>query len=114
MVKVIAFHLLNDFSGSPKVLNQILSGLSYIGYSIKIVTSKGGILDKNKEDNIKIHHFYYRFHKCKIFTILFFLYAQLACLCNGLRYGYKGIFYINTILPIGGAIAGKNPFITIS
>ena len=107
MVKVIAFHLLNDYSGSPKVLFQLLSGLSYMGYNIKVVTSKGGILDLKNQDTIKIHHFYYRFHKCNFFTILLFIYAQLACLYNGLRYGHKRIFYINTILPIGGAIAGR-------
>ena len=45
MKKIVCFHLLNDYSGSPKVLNLILKGLSMKGYEIDLVTSRNtGIL----------------------------------------------------------------------
>ena len=47
MKKIVCFHLLNDYSGSPKVLNLILKGLSMKGYEIALVTSRNtGILDE--------------------------------------------------------------------
>ncbi|MDE5810032.1 MAG: glycosyltransferase family 4 protein [Muribaculaceae bacterium] len=106
MVRLLAFHLLNDYSGSPKVLFQILSRLSSVN-DITLVTSNGGILDSLQEKGVKIHHFYYCFKKNKVITILLFLYAQIACFFLGLKYGRNRIFYINTILPIGATIAAK-------
>lgn len=40
-MKIVCFHVLNDYSGSPKVLEMVLSGLLSKGYSINLVTSKG-------------------------------------------------------------------------
>ena len=45
MKSIACFHLFNDYSGSPKVLKTILEGLLEKGYSIYLITSRGGVLD---------------------------------------------------------------------
>lgn len=34
-MKIACFHVLNDYSGSPKVLEMVLSSLLFKGYSIE-------------------------------------------------------------------------------
>ena len=46
MKQIVCFHLFNDYSGSPKVLNMVLKGLLEKGENIELVTSKGGVLDE--------------------------------------------------------------------
>ena len=54
MKQIVCFHLFNDYSGSPKVLNMVLKGLLEKGENIELVTSKGGVLDElNSHPNMK-------------------------------------------------------------
>ena len=46
MMHLICFHLLNDYSGSPKVLKMVLQGILDKGYRVDVLTSKGGVLDE--------------------------------------------------------------------
>ena len=39
-MKIVCFHVLNDYSGSPRKLEMVLSGLLSKGYSLNSVTSK--------------------------------------------------------------------------
>ena len=41
MRKIVCFHLLNDYSGSPKVLRMVLQGLLGQNNKIDLVTSNG-------------------------------------------------------------------------
>ena len=51
---IVCFHLFNDYSGSPKVLNMVLKGLLGKGKKVELVTSKGGVLDElNTHPGIK-------------------------------------------------------------
>ena len=43
--KIVCFHLYNDFSGSPKVLRQVVRGFLEQGHEVDLVTSRGGVLD---------------------------------------------------------------------
>ena len=55
MKKIICFHLLNDYSGSPKVLEMVIRGLASKGFNFNLHTSKNGVLNqlyKNKNVNI--------------------------------------------------------------
>lgn len=100
----------NDFSGSPMVLTSVVNGFIDKGGDVELVTSRGGILDTIKEQkNFKRHSFFYRFSRHKIVTLLRFIYAQAYMFFFAFRYAFSTntIFYINTILPVGPAIAGK-------
>ena len=63
MKKFVCFHLYNDFSGSPKVLRQVVSGMLEEGHEVVLVTSRGGVLDNAQfttnglELQRKIHNF---------------------------------------------------------
>ena len=63
MKKFVCFHLYNEFSGSPKVLRQVVRGMLEEGHEVVMVTSRGGVLDNAQfttnglELQRKIHNF---------------------------------------------------------
>ena len=105
--KMIVFHQLNDYSGSPKVLSMTINALLEHGYEIDLVTTKGGCLDLIKSPGLKTHTFPYRFTSNKMATLLRSAFSQVCMFYYGVKYGRGKKFLINTILPVGGAIAGK-------
>lgn len=108
MKKIVCFHLLNDYSGSPIVLNSVLKQLSLWGYNIDVITSKGGVLDSLTEANVSVKHYPYHFSNNKILTTLKYLYVQVLTFFIAWSYLPKKntVFYINTLLPVGPAVAG--------
>lgn len=107
MTKIFAFHLLNDYSGSPKVLGQLLKGWA-AQYRVHLYTSdsKPGFL--SGIDGINYHSNYYRFHPFIPLRLLVLLFSQLFALWSLLfKVKKEDVVYINTILPFGAAIAGK-------
>lgn len=108
-MKIVAFHLFNDYSGSPKVLKMVLEGLLKQDYQIEVVTSKGGVLDELKSDNVRHHHYSYHFSMNPVVTMIRYTFAQLYTFFFAFRYIFKKdvVFYINTILPVGPALAGR-------
>lgn len=108
-MKVICFHLYNDYSGSPKVLRNVVEGLVVRQHEIAIVTSKSnGVLDELKQyDNIVFDYFHYHPSSNKIIWVLHFLWAQFSLFFKALKHKDGDVFYINTIMPLGAAIAGK-------
>lgn len=109
MKKIVCFHLYNDYSGSPRVLAMILKGLQKKGYSIDIITSNGGILNQLMySDKIKFKLYKYHFSTNKWHTTLSYLFIQLYTFIWSFKYLFKKdiVFYINTILPVGPALAG--------
>lgn len=106
--KILAFHLFNDYSGSPKVLRLTLEGLAQAGYTIDLFTSRGGVLDDLPRYGVKLHYFHYHFSPSIIATFARIVWAELCMFFYGLKYGKRdSIFFINTIMPLGGALAGK-------
>ena len=105
---IVCFHLLNNYTGSPKVLSQVIKGLIDKGYSIDLVTNKTeGFLSNIKGVNYK--YINYRWNKNKLITLSYFIWAQVHLFIIAF-FKYKktkSIFYINTLLPFGAAIAGK-------
>lgn len=106
--KIVCVHLLNNYTGSPKVLRQVIMGLLNIGYTIDLITNKteGFLSDIEGVDykyikykwtrNILIKLIYYIMAQLQLFYIVFFYYRS------------KEIdLYINTLLPFGSALAGK-------
>ena len=110
MNKIVAFHLYNDFSGSPKALRTVLEGLLNDGYSVDLYTSKGGVLDcLSQYEGCRIIHCRYRYTSNKIMTMFRFLVAQITIFFHSLKYlsEKECVFYINTIMPVGAAFAGR-------
>ncbi len=108
-MKLVAFHLFNDYSGSPKVLKMMLDGLLKKGYQVDVVTSHGGVLDELKEENVQYHYYRYKFSVNPVVTMLRYSWAQFFTFLISFRYLFQKdiTFFINTILPLGPALAGR-------
>jgi len=104
---VSVFHLLNDYSGSPKVLRTVLDNMHRRGIKINLHTSRGGVLDElAAHPGVTIHHFNYKFGGAG--TLPRFIRAQIRMFAASWRYiSSRNVFYINTLLPIGAAIGGR-------
>lgn len=109
-MKIVCFHLFNDYSGSPKVLKTVISGLIKRGYSVDLVTSHGGVLDELKEhENLRMRQYDYTFSRNMCIRAMRYAWVQLQILFIALGYMFKKdtVIYINTILPVGAAIGGR-------
>lgn len=106
-MRIIAVHLLNNYSGSPKVLMQLLKGWTKNNIETHLYTCGGtGFLT---DISGVINHFYwYRFAKNPIIRLFclgisqLFLSIKLVFLLTK-----KDVLYINTVLPFGAGIIGK-------
>lgn len=108
-MKIVCFHLYNDYSGSPKVLFDVISGLCEKGIEVELVTSKGGVLDDLKDKGVRCRTYSYTFSPRVLVTMARYAWIQIRTICMALRYAFQkdAVFYINTILPAGPALAGK-------
>ncbi len=119
MIKIVCFHLFNDFSGSPKVLRLVLGGLLESRelrvergeWSVEIVTSngEGALSDLDGRKGVRMSRYTYRFSDNGVVTILRYSWVQLYVFLLSFRYllSRETVFYINTILPVGAALAGR-------
>lgn len=110
MKHIICFHLFNDYSGSPQVLKIVLEGLLKKGYQIDLISSTGGALDELLYyKNLSKYSYPYRFSNNPIVTMLRYCMVQLYTFILTFRWlFYKDVaFYINTLLPVGPALAGR-------
>lgn len=107
-MRVIAVHLLNDYSGSPKVLMQLIKGWTKKNIETHLYTCSGrdGFLsDIPKVNN---HFYWYRFAKNPVIRLLFLTLSQLFLGLKLLFFLKKSdVLYINTVLPFGAGIVGK-------
>lgn len=111
MKKIVCFHLFNDFSGSPKVLKSVLDGLLQRGCAVDVVTSRGGVLDNAQctmhNSQLNFRYYNYKFSENGLVTALRYVWVQIYTFLVALGYWRKNVvFYINTILPVGPAVAG--------
>ena len=133
MKKFVCFHLYNDFSGSPKVLRRVVRGMLEEGHEVVLVTSRGGVLDKITDYRLQItdnsqlsilspkaqrpsvlnsqlryRYYDYKFAGSGVVTALRYAWVQIYTFCVALGYLFDKnvVFYINTILPVGPAVAG--------
>lgn len=108
MKKIIFFHLLNDYSGSPKVLSQVIDCVYSAGGEVELFL--GGDASEGFLSSVpaKTHRYFYkRFHN-KYLTLLSYSYSQLVLFLKLLKYkNESSVFYVNTLLPFGAALAGK-------
>ena len=104
-MKIIFIHLLNDFSGSPKVLSQIVKSYKNKTDDVEIFTSKDeGFLSNIVE---KHHNFFYKRSENKFLTLFSYVSSQVDLFFKILKYKNQDVkIYINTLLPFGAALAG--------
>jgi len=107
--RIIIFHTLNDFSGSPNVLASVIRGLAGKGYKIDLYTSSSETGHLSGIPGVNYHTVFYRFTNNKFVTLIRFILLQLRYFFISLQYHGNNdvIFYINTILPFGAALGGK-------
>ncbi len=107
MTRIFAFHLLNDYSGSPKVLGQLLKGWAD-QYRVHLYTSDSTPGFLSGIDGISYYSNFYRFYQFIPLRLLVLLFSQLFAFGSLLfKVKKEDVVYINTILPFGAAIAGK-------
>ncbi|WP_428225809.1 glycosyltransferase family 4 protein [Flavobacterium sp.] len=107
-MRIIAVHLLNDYSGSPKVLMQLLKCWTKNNLKTILYTCGGREGFLSNISGVETHNYWYQFANNKILRLLFLLTSQFV-LCIKLLFQLKksDILYINTVLPFGAGIAGK-------
>lgn len=106
--RIMAVHLLNDFSGSPFVLSQSLASLAS-RYTVELFTatpSGKGFLSNTP--GVRQHTIFYRWSRFPLVTLLLFAYSQCSLFVRLLWYLRRGdMVYINSLLPFGAALAAK-------
>lgn len=107
MKKVIFVHLLNDYSGSPKVLAQIVECCMSKNHDVELYAGQGGsgfLSDIVKND----HSYFYRRHTLRVLTLVTYIFSQIALFFKLLKYRNQDVLiYVNTMLPFGAGLAGK-------
>lgn len=106
--RIVAIHLLNDFSGSPFVLRQALEALTP-NYAVTLFTAtpsgRGFLTDIPKVEQRSI---FYRWHPNRWATLFFYLLSQALLFFKLLRYVRSNdMVYVNSLLPFGAALAAK-------
>ena len=104
--KIIFIHLLNDFSGSPKVLSQVIHSVQEKGVALELYTGKSesGFLSGLTQNH---NQYFYKRSENKWITLMTFLSSQIILFFKLLKYINKDIvIYVNTMLPFGAALAG--------
>lgn len=105
---LVCAHILNNYTGSPKVLKQVIMGLLNKGYTIDLITNKTeGFLTNIEGVNYKYIH--YKWTRNKLLRFFYFGLAQLQLFyIIFFHFRSKEInVYINTLLPFGAALASK-------
>lgn len=107
-MRILAFHLLNDYSGSPKVLGQLIKGWVRHGIGVSLTTSSRGEGFLSGLPQVKYHSMHYRFSQNKFLRLVILALSQVLLFFRVLFTAHKSdIIYINTVLPFGAALAGK-------
>jgi L-malate glycosyltransferase len=106
--KIFVFHLLNDRSGSPKVLSQILKHWVKQKRDIHLYTTKNKDGFLSETEGVKFYDGWYVFQPNPWLRLLYFTLSQMILIFRMWNKIEKNdIVYINTVLPFGAAILGK-------
>jgi glycosyltransferase involved in cell wall biosynthesis len=107
MPKLIFVHLFNDFSGSPKVLSQVINvaRLKKLDFVLYTGNQANGFLS-----NLTSNHYYfcYKRYDNRYFTFVSLFISQIILFFKLLKYWRLDVsIYVNTMLPFGASLAGK-------
>lgn len=107
-MKIYAFHLLNDYSGSPKVLSQLLKGWVSKGVDVTMVTCKGRVGFLSSIEGVEYQYCRYKFRENKWIRLFNLLLSQCTLILKLITIVKKNdIIYVNTVLPFGAAVLGR-------
>jgi glycosyltransferase involved in cell wall biosynthesis len=100
-------HLLNDRSGSTRVLRSIIAGIGTPTSNLLFVGGMaGGLLD---EANGRVSRYWYRRGRNRWTTLPAYLLSQIVLfyvLCRDRRIARDAVIYVNTMMPFGAALFG--------
>lgn len=106
-MKIVFIHLLNDFSGSPLILSQVIAVCNENGFKAELFTGNSGEGFLSDVAARKFTYGYKRFEN-RYLTLISYLASQVFLFFKLLKYkNQEAIFYINTMLPFGAGLAGK-------
>ncbi len=107
-MKIFACHLQNDYSGSPKVLMQLLKGWTASGQEVHLLTGKNRKGFLSHIEGVNYHYFWHQATPHKWLHLLYYCVSQLLLFVQLWRIVSKeDVIYINTVLPFGAALLGK-------
>lgn len=108
-MKIYAFHLLNDYSGSPKVLGQLLKAWAKEpNLEVTLVTCDGRDGFLSDIDGVEYQYFWYRWASNPLLRLFNLTLSQLLLFVKMFFKVRKGdVVYINTVLPFGAAFLGR-------
>jgi glycosyltransferase involved in cell wall biosynthesis len=106
---IVFVHLLNDYSGSPLILSQVINALDPNEYEKTLITSqKGKIGFLSDLDQVQEKYFWYRWMANPWLRLITFSLSQFFLFLKLFQYWRKDVvFYVNTLLPFGAGLAGK-------
>ncbi|MDR7130535.1 glycosyltransferase involved in cell wall biosynthesis [Algoriphagus sp. 4150] len=103
--KIIFFHLLNNFTGSPQILSSVINRALEDDYEVKLYTSrtKGFLSAFESRSN------FYKRSEHRLLTLFAFFFSQFLLAIRLLLENKKEdkIYYVNTILPFGAILMGR-------
>lgn len=106
-MRIFTFHLLNDYSGSPKVLMQSIKAWVQAGHKVTVVTCKGRKGFLSDINGVDYQYFWYNLIANKFLKLVFLLWSQFSLFIKLLFIVKKeDLIYINTVLPFGAAFLG--------
>jgi L-malate glycosyltransferase len=105
---IVFVHLLNDRSGSPRVLAAVIAALTNCQNELQLFVGKqgSGILNDTK---VRTTRYWYRRMPYKILTLVTFFASQINLMASLFRakdIDKSAVIYVNTLLPFGGALFG--------
>ena len=108
MKRIFFYHLLNDFSGSPKVLRQIILNVQKEEVEIVLNTSESQRGFLSDITGVSLEGNSYTFYDNKILRLFALCFSQFLGFLRALvKFKKEDIVYINTLLPFGAALAAK-------
>jgi L-malate glycosyltransferase len=106
-MRVFACHLLNDYSGSPKVLMQLIRGWKNSGCQVHVVVSSGNTGFLSGIENVDYLSYWYRWSANPLIRLFNYVFSQLLLMFKLLlTLRRSDVVYVNTVLPFGAALAG--------
>jgi L-malate glycosyltransferase len=106
-MKTIFIHLLNDYSGSTKVLSDIVDFHKDKEMSFVLMHGRNGngfLNDKSEDKNL----FFYKRSNIRLLTLVYYFFSQVILFFKMFKYyRINCVIYVNTMLSFGAALAGK-------
>lgn len=109
MHDLVCIHLLNDYSGSPKVLKEAIAAATARRTQAKLYIGSGGDGILSRCD-IPITRYWYRRMDYRILTLFTYLLSQAVLFCKLLSdctIDKNALIYVNTLFPFGAALYGR-------